>query len=103
MSLRPVVPHVFEALENLNIDNLMQCTSEDIRPILPCLVRMALISPLDIPKYCAQAKKDILTLLSGIELVNSMVSLLSIEFHALEHDLKKEQQMRHVYSSVKCV
>ncbi|XP_077292216.1 integrator complex subunit 2 [Arctopsyche grandis] len=94
MSLKPVPPHVFEALEALKVQDLLNCTPEEIRAILPCLVRMALISPLDIPKYCAQAKKDILTLLAGIELVNSMVSLLSIEFHALEHDLRKEQQMR---------
>lgn len=94
MFLKPVAPHVFESIESLNIEELLKCSAEDIRPILPCLVRMALISPVDIPKYCAEAKKDILTLLAGVELVNSMVSLLSIEFHALEHDLKKEQQMR---------
>jgi len=32
--------------------------------------------------------------LSRIELVNSIVALLSIDFHALEQDVKKEQQLR---------
>ncbi|CAH2066577.1 unnamed protein product, partial [Iphiclides podalirius] len=48
----------------------------------------------DVTLYCSEAKKEILTLLSGIDLVNFIVSLLSIEFHTLEVDLKKEQQMR---------
>ncbi len=32
--------------------------------------------------------------LQGIEVVNSLVGLLSIDFHALEQDARKEQQMR---------
>lgn len=92
--LQPVHPHVFKAIKDLDISGLMKCSADEIRPIVPCLVRMALISPLDITKYCAEAKKDILTLLAGIDLVNFIVSLLSIEFHALEVDVKKEQQMR---------
>ncbi|XP_063376210.1 integrator complex subunit 2 [Cydia fagiglandana] len=92
--MKPVQPHVFKALKDLDIETLTKCTTDEIRPIIPCLVRMALISPLDITRYCAEAKKDILTLLSGIDLVNFIVSLLSIEFHTLEVDVKKEQQMR---------
>ncbi|XP_004929281.1 integrator complex subunit 2 [Bombyx mori] len=92
--MKPVQPHVFKALKDVDIPGLMKCSPDEIRPIIPCLVRMALISPLDITRYCAEAKKDILTLLSGIDLVNFIVSLLSIEFHVLEADVKKEQQMR---------
>lgn len=92
--MKPVQPHIFKAIKDLDIDVLMKCSADEIRPIIPCLVRMALISPLDVTKYCAEAKKDVLTLLSGIDLVNFIVSLLSIEFHALEVDVKKEQQMR---------
>ena len=33
-------------------------------------------------------------MLSRIELVNSIVALLSIDFHALETDVRKEQQLR---------
>lgn len=92
--MKAVQPQVFEAIKNVDIAALMTFSPDEIRPIIPCLVRMALISPQDITKYCAEAKKDILTLLSGIDLVNFIVSLLSIEFHTLEVDLKKEQQMR---------
>ncbi|CAB3231134.1 unnamed protein product [Arctia plantaginis] len=92
--MKPVQPHIFKAIKDLNIPTLMKCSQEEIRPIIPCLVRMALISPLDVTRYCAEAKKDVLIILSGIDLVNFIVSLLSIEFNTLETDLKKEQQMR---------
>ncbi|ENN81449.1 hypothetical protein YQE_02142, partial [Dendroctonus ponderosae] len=39
-------------------------------------------------------KVNILTIVSGMELVNSIVALLSIDFHKLETDVKKEQQLR---------
>lgn len=89
-----VAPRVFKAIQNVDITELSKCTSKEIRPILPCLVRMSLISPLDNTRECAEGRKEILTLLSGIELVNSIVALLSIDFHALESDVKKEQQLR---------
>ncbi|VVC92951.1 unnamed protein product [Leptidea sinapis] len=92
--MKPVPPHVFRALKDIDLSTLTKCSPEEIRPIIPCLVRMALISPLDVTRQCSEAKREILTLLSGIDLVNFIVSLLSIEFHALEVDLKKEQQMR---------
>ncbi|XP_014358467.2 integrator complex subunit 2 [Papilio machaon] len=92
--LKPVQPHIFKAIKDIDIDVLVKSSPDEIRPIIPCLVRMALISPLDVTQYCAEAKKEILTLLSGIDLVNFIVSLLSIEFHTLEVDLKKEQQIR---------
>ncbi|CAG5021643.1 unnamed protein product [Parnassius apollo] len=92
--MKPVQPYVFKALKDVDIASLVKLSTEEIRPIIPCLVRMALISPLDVTQYCAEAKREILTLLSGIDLVNFIVSLLSIEFHPLEVDLKKEQQMR---------
>jgi len=89
-----VDPRVFKAIQNVDITELSKCTPKEIRPILPCLVRMSLISPLDNTRECAEGRKEILTLLSGIELVNSIVALLSIDFHALESDVKKEQQLR---------
>lgn len=100
--MKPVQSHVFKAIQDLDIPTLMQCPAEEIRPILPCLVRMALISPLDTTQYCSEAKKDILTLLSGIDLVNFLVNLLSIEFHTLEVDFKKEQQIKLVFLYLLC-
>ncbi|XP_015518272.1 integrator complex subunit 2 isoform X1 [Neodiprion virginianus] len=95
-----VSPRVFTAIQNVHIKELSTCSQKEIRPILPCLVRMSLISPLDITKECAEGRKEILTILSGIELVNSIVALLSIDFHALETDVRKEQQLRQKLGSV---
>lgn len=91
---RTVDPLVFRAIQNVDVETLSKCTEQQIRPVLPCLVRMSLISPLDTSGKCAKQKIDILTITSGIELVNSIVALLSIDFHVLEGDAKKEQQLR---------
>ena len=91
-----ISPLVFTAIQNANIKELSNCSQREIRPLLPCLVRMSLISPLDITKECVEARKEILTILSGIESVNSIVALLSIDFHALETDVRKEQILRLV-------
>lgn len=91
---KTVEPHVFRAIQNVDVDSLSKCSEQQIRPVLPCLVRMSLISPLDTSGKCSRQKMDILTITSGIELVNSIVALLSIDFHVLEGDVKKEQQLR---------
>ncbi|XP_068239156.1 integrator complex subunit 2 isoform X2 [Palaemon carinicauda] len=90
----PVSPRVFKAIEKSDIQTLSFCREEEIRPILPCLVRMSLIAPLDHSEECIAGRKVILRILSGIEVVNSLVALLSIDFPALEVDVKKEQQLR---------
>ena len=93
---RPVSSRVFKALQNLDVETLLKCDEEELRAVLPCLARMSLITPLDQSNECAQARRVIFRILSGIELVNSIVGLLSIDFHALEVDVKKEQQLRYV-------
>jgi len=95
-----VSPRVFTAIQNVDITELSLCSHKDIRPILPCLVRMSLISPLDITKECVEGRKQVLTILSGIESVNSIIALLSIDFHALETDVRQEQQLRLAFSYV---
>lgn len=90
----PVSPRVFRSLQMVDIEELSKCSNSEIRPVLPCLVRMSLISPLDSTKKCSEGRKELLKLLTGIEHVNSIVALLSIDFHALEVDVKREQQMR---------
>lgn len=89
-----VDPKVFRAIQHVDMEQLSKCTEQEIRPVLPCLVRMGLISPLDTSKKCMNMKVNILTIVSGMELVNSIVALLSIDFHKLEGDVKKEQQLR---------
>lgn len=91
-----VSPRIFTAIQNVDIPVLAVCSHKEIRPILPCLVRMSLISPLDVTKECVEQRKQVLTILSGIESVNSIIALLSIDFHALETDVRKEQQLRLV-------
>lgn len=89
-----MTPRAYDAIQNVDVDNLAALPEWELRPLLPCLVRMALCSPLDQRRDWAQKKKTVLKILSGIELVNSLVALLSIDFHALELDVKKEQQLR---------
>ncbi|KAG8176515.1 hypothetical protein JTE90_021807 [Oedothorax gibbosus] len=87
-----VLPKAFSAIQRVNTEELARLSEAEIRPLLPCLVRMALCAPLDQTYDWAQKRKVILQLLSGIEVVNSLVALLSIDFHALEVDVRKEQQ-----------
>ena len=58
------------------------------------MCRMSLIAPLDQSTSCMTARSRVLQVLSRCETVNSIVALLSINFHALELDVKREQQMR---------
>ena len=70
----------------------------ELRPVLACLVRMSLIASLDKSKTCSADRTAVLQVLSRIELVNNLVALLSIDFHALETDVRKERQSRWVDS-----
>ena len=58
------------------------------------LCRMSLIAPLDQSSQCLAGRAQVLQVLSRCETVNSIVALLSINFHELETDVKKEQQLR---------
>lgn len=82
------------AIQNLNITELAKCSPCEIRPLLPCLVRMGLLPPLDGTKNWMDGRKQLLSILAGIEVVNNIVSLLQVSFHELEVDVKKEQQLR---------
>lgn len=95
----PVLSKAFRAMERVNTDELSLLSESELRPLLPCLVRMALCAPLDQTADWVEKRKVILQLLSGIELVNSLVALLSIDFHTLEVDVKKEQQRCKISAS----
>lgn len=81
-------------MQNIDIKSLERFEPLHLRPVLPCLVRTALCASVDKSPSWTKQKKDVLKILSGIEDVNSIVALLSIDFHALEQDVKKEQQLR---------
>ena len=94
-----VSPQTFSGIHNVDIDRLSALPESALRPILPCLVRMSLCAPLDSSARWTLERKKILKCLSGVEVVNSLVGLLSIDFHELEQDAKKELQLRLVYSN----
>lgn len=94
MNLPTVTSKAFAAMQNLDIAELATCTPREIRPLLPCLVRMSLLSPLENTKSSSDSRKEILSILVGIEIVNNIVSLLQVNYHELEVDIKKEQQLR---------
>lgn len=93
--LQFVSPYAFEAMQKVDVVRLAALSDPELRLLLPCLVRMALCAPADQSQCWAQDKKLILRLLSGVEAVNSIVALLSVDFHALEQDARKEQQLRY--------
>uniref|UniRef100_A0A3Q2VWU2 Integrator complex subunit 2 n=1 Tax=Haplochromis burtoni TaxID=8153 RepID=A0A3Q2VWU2_HAPBU len=91
--LQFVSSYAFEAMQKVDVVRLAALSDPELRLLLPCLVRMALCAPADQSESWAQDKKLILRLLSGVEAVNSIVALLSVDFHALEQDARKEQQL----------
>ena len=84
----------FEAIQNVDIERIAGMDEASIRAFLPCLVRMSLCAPLDVSQAWVEGRKQILRVLSGLEVVNSIVALLSVDFNALEQDARKELQMR---------
>lgn len=89
-----VSPKVFKALQIADTDELIKFSAEELRPILPCLVRMCLVAPLDTTKKCTEGRKRMSVYLSNLYIVNSIITSLSIDFHGLELDVKKEQMLR---------
>lgn len=96
MNISPVSARAFAAMQNLNISELADCDTHELRPLLPSLVRMTILPPLDNTKTIIETRKQILALLVPIEVVNNIVSLLQIDYQEIEIDIRKEQQLRYV-------
>lgn len=96
MSLPPVSSRAFAAMQNLNIIELTECSTLELRPLLPSLVRMVVLPSLDNTKTTIETRKQILALLTPIEMVNNIISFLQIDYQELEIDIRKEQQLRCV-------
>eukprot|EP00094_Tigriopus_californicus_P007823 TCALIF_07534-PA protein Name:"Similar to Ints2 Integrator complex subunit 2 (Mus musculus)" AED:0.04 eAED:0.04 QI:98/0.83/0.85/1/1/1/7/109/1177 len=91
----PVSPRVFSAIRSVDVGLLSRVPDDaELRPVLATLVRLSLISSLDASHSCSADRTAILGILSRIELVNNLVALLSIDFHALETDVRKELAFR---------
>lgn len=101
MNISAVSARAFTAMQNMNVADLKHCNISEIRPLLPCLVRMSLLSPLDNTQSTIDTRKLILSLLVSLEEVNNIVSLLQVDYHELETDVRKEQQLRQKIGSSK--
>ncbi|XP_031555845.1 integrator complex subunit 2-like isoform X2 [Actinia tenebrosa] len=84
----------FNSMRSASVTELSALDTKELRPLLPCLVRMALCSPVDQSPSWTEARKGIQKILSGLEVVNSIVALLSVDFSVLEQDASKEQELR---------
>lgn len=89
-----VSPQVFTAISSLNMDEILKLDESQVRVLLPSFVRIALCRSLDNSSYWVREKKKILEVLSNYEASNLIVTLLSIDFHSLELEVKREQQLR---------
>merc|ERR1712018_415442 len=84
----------FKAVQALDVEALSKLPDVELRPVLASLVRMSLIASLDKSSACYEGRTAVLRILSRVELVNFLVALLSIDFHLLETDVKKEISLR---------
>ena len=89
-----VSARVFKAVQAVDVEALSSYPDPELRPVLASLVRMSLIASLDKSTACYEGRTAVLRILSRVELVNQLVALLSIEFHSLETDVKKEMALR---------
>lgn len=89
-----VTPRVFLAMQTMNISKLKEYPRNEIRTILPSLVRMSLLSHIQNTKSKMDLRREVLSLLVEIEVVNNIVQYLQINYCELEIELKKEQQQR---------
>ena len=87
-------PRAFRAIRSASVTELSKLSEKELRPLLPCLVRTALCSPVDASPKWTESRKVVQRLLSGLEVVNNIVALLSVDFSLLEQDALKEQQLR---------
>ena len=84
---------VFYALLAGDISSLCQCTTDELRPFLPCLTRIALCQPLNANQHGQGRQKEILSLIAGIAEANAIKDELTVDFEELRQDALKEQQL----------
>lgn len=86
--------HCFSFARNVCVSKLQELSEDDLRAILPSLVRMSQCPSLDESTHWQEARKEIQKLLCGMEVVNLIVGLLSVDFCCLRQDCLKEKQMQ---------
>lgn len=86
--------HLFRFVRNVCVSKLEKLGEHEVRVILPSLVRMSQCQSIDESSHWQEAKKEIQKVLCGLEVVNSVVALLSVDFGCLRQDCLKEKQMQ---------
>lgn len=89
-----ITSRVFLAMQTMDIGVLKTFQKNEIRKILPSLVRMSLLSHIQNTKSKMDLRREVLSLLVEIEVVNNIVQYLQVNYNELEIELKKEQQQR---------
>ena len=82
----------FNAINLLDLELVKRLDAGQLRPILPCLTRMAFCQSLDKSDKWNTKKKQILQIIAEMEEVNMIVSLLAVDFQQLDQDIKKCRQ-----------
>lgn len=84
----------FAAISLFDEHRLNKLNSDELRPLLPCLTRMAFCPSLDCSDKWANQKKKTLQLISHLEEVNLIVSLLSVDFQVIENEWKRNGRQK---------
>lgn len=92
-----ISPRVFRCLEIGATTELAEFTQDELLPFLPILARSCLLQPesLEGGGGITPNSTETLTAILEIERMNHVVNMLSVDFLALEIDLKKELQLRY--------
>ena len=89
-----VTPKAFSAIHKINTHELQSLSNDEIRPLLPCLTRIALRYKFEVSPVTQKERNTILEIIEKHEDINSIISLLSYDFQAMETDLRKELEQR---------
>ncbi|CAG0913825.1 unnamed protein product [Notodromas monacha] len=87
-----VRPEVFRAFQCMDFDKLSEFSEDDLRPILPALVRMTVIGAFDGEVFWL-SKNRLFGCLLSVDAANGVTSLLSADFLSLDEDFSKEMQL----------
>ena len=91
-----VTPKAFNAIYKIDILELHNLSNEEMRPLLPCLARIAFRYKFEVSPVTEIERNTILEIIKKHEDINSIISLLSYDFQAMELDLRKELEQRVV-------
>ena len=81
--------YVYKAFRTCNITALESCSPQDLLPILPSLVRIALSPPRDKSDFWYRQCKRFIPLISSHPAANLIASLACIDYSALQEDTAK--------------